>query len=211
MAAQKHGTSLITTIIGIEALLVGAGGVFGQLQDSLNTIWGVRAKPGAGIASFIRARFLSFSMVLGIGFLLLISMALTIFLTAATGSMGNMLEAVRLYAALRKPRGWEISGWVSAQLGIFSPGISESGLASAFFNRAFLSSRHPGLTFPSPPNLSANLGPLSCFMPVPVLSNSVPRRNGHRRGDCLHRKPQIYRVQIKSQARFFQPVGVECA
>src|SRR5205823_4762166 len=39
MSAQKHGTSLITTIVGIIALLVGATGVFGQLQDSLNTIW----------------------------------------------------------------------------------------------------------------------------------------------------------------------------
>src|SRR5258706_8728488 len=91
MAAQKHGTSFITTIIGIIALLVGAGGVFGQLQDSLNTIWGVKPKPGAGIGAFLRARFLSFSMVLGIGFLLLISMALTTFLTAATGSLGSVL------------------------------------------------------------------------------------------------------------------------
>ena len=89
MSAQTHTTSVITTIIGIIALLFGAGGVFGQLQDSLNTIWEVTSKPGTGIWGFIRARFLSLTMVLGTGFLLLISMALTTFLTAVGGSLGN--------------------------------------------------------------------------------------------------------------------------
>jgi membrane protein len=91
MSTQKHSTSVISTIVGLVALLFGAAGVFGQLQDSLNTIWGVKAKPGAGIWGLIRARLLSFSMVLGIGFLLLISMALTTFLTAVSGSIGGML------------------------------------------------------------------------------------------------------------------------
>jgi membrane protein len=91
MSAQKQGTSLIATIVGIGALLIGAGGVFGQLQDALNTIWEVKAKPGAGIWGLIRNRFLSFSMVLGIGFLLLVSMALTTFLTAVAGKIGSML------------------------------------------------------------------------------------------------------------------------
>src|SRR5438105_6542172 len=91
MAAQKHGTSVIATIVGLVALLFGAGGVFGALQDSLNTIWEVKSKPGAGIWAMLRARFLSFSMVLGTGFLLLVSMALTTFLSAVTGSVGNKL------------------------------------------------------------------------------------------------------------------------
>jgi membrane protein len=91
MGAQKHGASIITTILGIIALLFGATGVFGQLQDSLNTIWGVKSKPGKGLLAFFRARFLSLSMVLGIGFLLLISMALSTFLTAITKSMGGAL------------------------------------------------------------------------------------------------------------------------
>jgi len=91
MSAQKHGSGLVSTIVGIVALLFGAGGVFGQMQDALNTIWGVKAKPGAGIWALIRARFLSLSMVLGTGFLLLISMALTTFLTAVTGSLGSKL------------------------------------------------------------------------------------------------------------------------
>ena len=91
MSAQKKGTSLITTIVGVVALLFGAAGVFGQLQDSLNTVWEVKAKPGAGIWNLLRNRFLSFSMVLGVGFLLLVSMALSTALAAFTSSMGQKL------------------------------------------------------------------------------------------------------------------------
>lgn len=89
MAARKPGTSLITTMIGLTALLLGAGGVFGQLQDSLNTIWEVKSKPGAGILGFLRKRFVSFSMVFGTGFLLLVSLALTTFISAATNSVAH--------------------------------------------------------------------------------------------------------------------------
>src|SRR4029077_15765969 len=91
MSAQKYGTSLITTIVGVVAVLIGAGGVFGQLQDALNTIWEVKAKPGTGLWRFIRNRFLSFTMVLGTGFLLLVSTALTTFLTATAGTIGSRL------------------------------------------------------------------------------------------------------------------------
>ena len=74
-ASQPH-KGLLATIIGILLALFGASGVFGQLQDALNTIWGVKAKPGAGVGAFIRARFLSFAMVAGVCFLLLVSLVL---------------------------------------------------------------------------------------------------------------------------------------
>jgi membrane protein len=57
--AAQPGKSTLTTIVGIALALFGASGVFGQLQDALNTIWGVKAKPGLGILGFLRARFLS--------------------------------------------------------------------------------------------------------------------------------------------------------
>jgi membrane protein len=72
--ASKPDKSALATSIGIALALFGASGVFGQLQDSLNTIWGVKAKPGLGIWGFLRARFVSFAMVGGVCFLLLVSL-----------------------------------------------------------------------------------------------------------------------------------------
>src|SRR5213595_449577 len=74
--ASQPGKGLIATVIGVVLALFGASGVFGQLQDALNTIWGVKAKPGAGLGGFLRSRFLSFAMVGGVCFLLLVSLAL---------------------------------------------------------------------------------------------------------------------------------------
>jgi len=74
--AAQPNKSLLATIIGILLALFGASGVFGQLQDALNTIWGVKAKPGAGLWGFLRSRFLSFAMVGGLCFLLLVSLTL---------------------------------------------------------------------------------------------------------------------------------------
>ena len=72
VAEPKPG--LWAPVIGVLIALFGASGVFGQLQSALNGIWDVKPKPGRGILSFIRARFLSFAMVGGACFLLLISL-----------------------------------------------------------------------------------------------------------------------------------------
>src|SRR5947207_1915640 len=74
--ASQPGKGLIATVIGVVLALFGASGVFGQLQDALNPIWGVKAKPGGGIWGFLRVRFLSFAMVGGLCFLLLVSLTL---------------------------------------------------------------------------------------------------------------------------------------
>ena len=74
--AAQPGKGWLATAIGVLLALFGASGVFGQLQDALNTIWGVKPKPGAGILGFLRARFLSFAMVGGVCFLLLVSLTL---------------------------------------------------------------------------------------------------------------------------------------
>ena len=72
--ASQPGKDVIGTVIGVVLALFGASGVFGQLQDALNTVWGVKAKPGGGIWGFLRSRFLSFAMVGGVCFLLLVSL-----------------------------------------------------------------------------------------------------------------------------------------
>lgn len=78
--ASKPSENILASIIGVVTLLLGAGGVFGQLQDALNTVWGVEVKPGQGILATLKSRFLSFSMVLGVGFLLLVSLVLSSFI-----------------------------------------------------------------------------------------------------------------------------------
>jgi membrane protein len=90
-AHRQQSSSLVATAVGVVALLLGATGVFAQLQDSLNTIWEVKPRPGRALLGILKDRFLSFAMVLGIGFLLLVSMALTAFLTAFAGSLHGVL------------------------------------------------------------------------------------------------------------------------
>lgn len=75
--AQNKDSGIVATVLGVVALLFGATGVFAQLKDSLNTIWEVEAKPGQGIWQYVRDRFLSFAMVLTIGFLLLVMLVVS--------------------------------------------------------------------------------------------------------------------------------------
>jgi membrane protein len=100
--ASQPGKSTIATTIGVALALFGASGVFGQLQDALNTIWGVKAKPGLGIWAFLRARFLSFAIVAGICFLLLVSLAIEAILKAFSQYVqsvlpGGIVVAVTVY------------------------------------------------------------------------------------------------------------------
>jgi membrane protein len=85
---QDSGNGVAATIIGVVVLLFGASGVFAELQDALNNIWRVKPKPGLGIKAFIRDRLLSFTVVLGTGFLLLVSLVLS----AALAALGAWME-----------------------------------------------------------------------------------------------------------------------
>src|SRR5947199_4613522 len=89
--ASTPGKSTLATIIGIALALFGASGVFGQLQDALNTIWGIKAKPGLGIWGFLRSRFLSFAMVAGVCFLLLVSLTIEALLKAFSQYVQSIL------------------------------------------------------------------------------------------------------------------------
>lgn len=94
--SRKPAEGTIATIISVVILLFGASGVFGQLQDSLNTIWEVAPKPGRGIIGFIKDRFLSFTMVLGIGFLLLVSLILSAVLAGLSNFLGDLIPGLTL-------------------------------------------------------------------------------------------------------------------
>ena len=86
-AAGKSKAGIWATCIAGGTLAVAATGVFVQLQDSLNKIWNVRHLPGQGLRNFIWHRLLSFAMVLGIGFLLLVSLICS----AGLSALGNFI------------------------------------------------------------------------------------------------------------------------
>jgi membrane protein len=83
--ANQPEAGTLPTIFSLLTLLLGASGVFGQLQDSLNTIWEVTPKPGRGILGFLKDRFLSMSMVFGVAFLLMVSLVVSAALSFAGG------------------------------------------------------------------------------------------------------------------------------
>ena len=88
--AAISGKSGIAAVIGVVTLLIGATTVFGEIQDSINSIWGVKAKPKAGIMKLVMTRLLSFGMIASLGFLLLVSLAVT----AVVEVIGNRLKEV---------------------------------------------------------------------------------------------------------------------
>jgi membrane protein len=89
--ANQPSTGLFATAVAVATLLIGASGVFGQLQDALNTVWGVEPKEGRGVWGFIKDRFLSFVAVLGTGFLLLVSLIFSSALAAFGKWFGGLL------------------------------------------------------------------------------------------------------------------------
>ena len=93
MLAHAGGTGkgVLGTIIGGVVLLFGASGVFGELQDSLNTIWEVKARPGRGVLGVIKDRLFSFGMVLAVAFVLLVSLVVSAGLSALGGVLENSL------------------------------------------------------------------------------------------------------------------------
>ncbi|OUL19662.1 ribonuclease BN [Nostoc sp. T09] len=92
--ANQPQTGTIASIISILVLLLGATGLFNELQDALNTIWEVKPKPGAGMNNMVRQRVLSFAMVLGIGFLLLVSLVVSAGLSALVTFFSNLVPGV---------------------------------------------------------------------------------------------------------------------
>jgi membrane protein len=81
-SVSRPAQSGIAAAVGFLVLLFGASGVFGELRDSLNLVWGVPSQT-TGLKGLVRYRFFSFAMVLGVGFLLLVSLVLSAAIAAA--------------------------------------------------------------------------------------------------------------------------------
>ncbi|PWT97059.1 MAG: ribonuclease BN [Bacteroidetes bacterium] len=72
--AAIHGKGVLATVIGVIALLLGATGIFAEIQDSVNMIWGLKPVPKNGLLKLLSNRLLSFSLIISLGFLLLVSL-----------------------------------------------------------------------------------------------------------------------------------------
>lgn len=86
--AKDPAPGIVSTIVGIVVLLLGASGVFIELHTALNRIWEVQPKPGRGVLGFMRDRLFSFAMVLAVAFLLLVSLVLS----AALAAVGHFFQ-----------------------------------------------------------------------------------------------------------------------
>jgi len=100
VGAAKPGTGTVAIVIGVIILLFGAAGVFGQLKDALNTIWNVEEKKSGGIMAFVKERFLSFAMVLGVGFLLLVSLVIDAALAALSKDLWQPVQLIISFAVI---------------------------------------------------------------------------------------------------------------
>ncbi len=92
-SARNETLGATGTALALVPLVFGLWGVFGELQDGLNTIWGVTPKPGRRIRDILKERFWSFAMVVGIGFVLLVSLVLSAWLAAVGTYVGSLLPA----------------------------------------------------------------------------------------------------------------------
>jgi membrane protein len=103
-SASNTGRGILATVIGIITLILGALGAFTDLQDALNTIWNVKAEETKGFLQSIKKvlfdRLLSFAMILGIGFLLLVSLVVSAGLSAVHTTLGNILPFSELVLQL---------------------------------------------------------------------------------------------------------------
>ena len=98
--ASQRGSGIIATVIGFVTLIVGATGVLIELQDSLNTVWKVVPKPGRGIKGILRDRLLSFGIVLGFGFLMLVSLVISAAVAVLDSWIGGLIP------------GWVVIGYL---------------------------------------------------------------------------------------------------
>jgi membrane protein len=109
-ASTPHRQGVVASTVAIVTLVLSATGLFVELQNDLNKIFGVRVKPGQGVWAFVKNRLLSFAMVVGIGFLLLVSLIISTALSAAAhyfsalvpglGVLGHVANLVVSFAVI---------------------------------------------------------------------------------------------------------------
>lgn len=95
--ANQPQVSNFASIISIVILLFGASGVFAQLQKSLNKVWEVEVKSEEGLKNLVRKRLLSFSAILGLGFLLLVSLVISAALSGLNHYLSKLVPGIDFF------------------------------------------------------------------------------------------------------------------
>ncbi|HTF28480.1 MAG TPA: YihY/virulence factor BrkB family protein [Flavitalea sp.] len=96
--ASLEGKSNFAVVIGIITLFIGATTVFAEIQESINMIWGLKPKPKKGWLKMLQNRLLSFSVVIGLGFLLLVSLAVSAIIEALMDKLQNVFPGIAVIA-----------------------------------------------------------------------------------------------------------------
>jgi membrane protein len=93
-ASSAHKKGMLASALAVLTLLVTSTGLFIELQSALNSIWGVESKPGQGIKGFIKNRLLSFATILGIGFLLVVSLVVSAAISAVSKYFSTLVPGL---------------------------------------------------------------------------------------------------------------------
>ncbi len=95
--ASLAGKSTVSFIIGLVILLIGSTALFAEIQSSVNAIWRLKPQPKKGWLKFLKDRFLSFSVVISLGFLLLVSLGINAIVDAISDRLMNMFPEVAFF------------------------------------------------------------------------------------------------------------------
>ena len=96
-SASRPSTSIPATIVGLVTFFLGATGAFLELQTALNAIWRVKPRPGTNVRDFLVQRLISFGLVVGVGFLLLVSLLVSAALAALSRYLGHIFPALTAF------------------------------------------------------------------------------------------------------------------
>jgi membrane protein len=94
--AQQNHQNVVAAIIGVVLLILGATGVFTEIQGSINYIWSIRAKPKKGWLKFLTNRLISFSLVISCGFILLVSLILNAAIEVLSDQLQRYFKSVAI-------------------------------------------------------------------------------------------------------------------
>jgi membrane protein len=95
--AELSGKSGIAAVIGVVTLLLGATGVFAEIQDSINQIWAIKPKPKSGILKYLMNRLISFSLIISLGFLFIVSLLLNTLVTVFSNPFKSLFSEATVY------------------------------------------------------------------------------------------------------------------